>query len=231
MTALSSLTATLESVWASIQERNPDVPNALIVIGPAEKKRGGFRKLGHFSPRRWATRALEDGTPMEDASYHEVLVVAEELARPALDVFTTLAHESVHALAENRGIKDTSRQHRYHNRRFLTLAEEVGLFYPEDKPDPTIGFSAVRPFAETEREYAEAIAALAVALDVYRKAIVPGAKDPGKSKSQEPAECACNPPRLLRVSNKFLEEGAPTCPICERPFSRADLDLSNPEDN
>ncbi|WP_219419925.1 hypothetical protein [Pseudonocardia nigra] len=39
----------------------------------------------------------------------------------------TLLHEAAHGVATTRGIKDTSRQGRYHNRKFAELAEELGI--------------------------------------------------------------------------------------------------------
>jgi hypothetical protein len=60
------------------------------------------------------------------ASLSEVLITADGLAGSATDVMGTLVHEATHAIAFQRGIKDTSRQGRYHNRRFKTIAEEIG---------------------------------------------------------------------------------------------------------
>ena len=67
-------------------------------------------------------------------------VLSEVRAWPlgAVDVLGTLLHEASHALAHVRGIKDTSRQGRYHNRRFRDLAAEVGLAVREV---PVIGWS------------------------------------------------------------------------------------------
>ncbi|HWM39885.1 MAG TPA: hypothetical protein VNS49_22515, partial [Streptomyces sp.] len=49
--------------------------------------------------------------------------------------FERLLHEAVHGIAAARGIRDTSRAGRYHNRRFLVIAEELGLVHPEE-PHP-----------------------------------------------------------------------------------------------
>jgi len=43
------------------------------------------------------------------------------------DVLGTLLHEAAHGMAATRQIKDTSRQGRYHNRRFAELAAELGI--------------------------------------------------------------------------------------------------------
>ena len=51
----------------------------------------------------------------------------EGLRRGARAVLGTLLHEAAHGVATTRGIKDTSRQGRYHNRRFAELAAELGI--------------------------------------------------------------------------------------------------------
>jgi hypothetical protein len=51
-------------------------------------------------------------------------------------------HEAAHALATQRGIKDTSAAgNRYHNKRFAALAAELGLRSP-DTPDKITGWSS-----------------------------------------------------------------------------------------
>ena len=101
----------------------------------------GALKLGHFAAMRWthadaATtgRRRHAGRP----ALPEVFVGGEGLALGAVDVLGTLLHEATHALAHVRGIRDTSRQGRYHNRRFRDLATEVGL---EVREVPVIGWS------------------------------------------------------------------------------------------
>jgi len=74
-------------------------------------------------------------------------------------------HEAAHALADRRGIKDTSRQGRYHNRRFKRLAEELGLHVDHD---PTLGWSPISLPDTTAQQYASAIAALDPALTAHR---------------------------------------------------------------
>src|SRR5512135_2801935 len=52
-----------------------------------------------------------------------------------------MLHEAAHALATRRGIKDTSAAgNRYHNKRFVALAAELGLRGP-DTPDKVTGWS------------------------------------------------------------------------------------------
>ena len=56
-------------------------------------------------------------------------------------VVEVMLHEAAHALATRRGIKDTSAAgNRYHNKRFVALAAELGLRGP-DVPDKITGWS------------------------------------------------------------------------------------------
>jgi hypothetical protein len=73
--------------------------------------------------------------------------------------------EGAHAIADRRGIKDTSRQGRYHNARFRALAEEVGL---EVRGHPLIGCSAITLRTDTASVYSETLTDLTRALDVHR---------------------------------------------------------------
>ena len=76
------------------------------------------------------------------ASLSEVLITADGLAGSAADVMGILVHEAAHAIACQRGIKDTSRQGRYHNSRFKAIAEEVGLDVSRDPPTATRSLSS-----------------------------------------------------------------------------------------
>ena len=56
------------------------------------------------------------------ASLSEVLITHDRLADRPAEVLATLLHEAAHSVACKRGIKDTSRQGRYHNHRFQIVA-------------------------------------------------------------------------------------------------------------
>lgn len=125
----------LESAWADIHDRHPDVmPNVVFITGTGAKGRGGALTLGHFtlSPN-WQQRVDDD-----PARFHEVFIAAETLAQPASAILETLIHEAAHTVASTRGVKDVSRQNRYHNKRFRSICEEMGLswehleYVPED---------------------------------------------------------------------------------------------------
>ena len=55
------------------------------------------------------------------------MISGEALRRTPADVLGILLHEAAHALADARGITDTSRQGRYHNKKYALLAAELGL--------------------------------------------------------------------------------------------------------
>ncbi|HEY8558077.1 MAG TPA: hypothetical protein VIM97_12175, partial [Actinomycetes bacterium] len=109
--------------------------------------------LGHFAPHRWQVNG---------ADRHEVLVGGEGLQRGPVDVLGTLLHEAAHGLAQARDIQDTSRQGRYHNRRYATLARELGLEVASVQP---IGWSATTVPDATAAAYAGQLQELQAALD------------------------------------------------------------------
>ena len=111
------LLAALEQGWRTIAEHHPDLPPAQIVTGQGSGQRGGLL-LGHLAPDRWEPADGHGGLR------HELLIAGEGLARGAVDVFTTELHEAAHALALAREIADTSRDGRYHNKRYRDLAAE-----------------------------------------------------------------------------------------------------------
>lgn len=92
------------------------------------------KAYGHFTCKRVWTDAQEKGT-------HEINI-SPNFKRTKYDIVGTLMHEMVHAYAHANGIKDTSRQGRYHNKDFKKLAEERGLII---EYADVIGWSVTRP--------------------------------------------------------------------------------------
>ena len=74
--------------------------------------------------------------------YYELNFSAEYLSRLIENVLATLVHEMVHIYCMETGIKDTSNNGRYHNKRFKTEAEmrDLKIAYA-----PTIGWSVTEP--------------------------------------------------------------------------------------
>jgi hypothetical protein len=102
------------------------------VLGQGSGHHGGGLVLGHFAAERWQPAGSDD------VYVHELMIGGKGLRRGAPEVFATLLRGAAHALARVRGIQDTSRQGRYHNKRFKQLGEELGLVIARD---PRIGSS------------------------------------------------------------------------------------------
>lgn len=177
----------------AIRKRHAEVPNIVLVVGTSSRT-----KYGHFDPDKWDSKAAT----------HEIMLSGESLARGAVATFGTLLHECAHAYAATQGIKDTSRQGRFHNKKFKELGEKLGLHLEND---PRIGWSVTSVPKETQIEYKAEIAALAKALKAYRK---PEAPKPTK-KTTVRVECDC---RKVSVPIGFWEKGSFSCDLCGEPF-------------
>jgi len=206
-TEASAVVQALERAWWTIRENHPDLPPVVIVVGPGD---GGRRRVwGHFAPERWGQRG-------DVARTHEILIAGESLARPAVETLGTLLHEAAHVLAQTRKLQDTSRGHRYHNRRYKALAEEMGLDVAlADK----IGWSAttVRPL--TAQRYAAEVEALDAAQAAMRRAFrvtVVAEKDEKARAGRVKLQCQC--PRSISVAPGVAAEGSILCGVCESEF-------------
>jgi hypothetical protein len=150
-TTASKIVGLLETAYDTLRAGTPDLPPVFFKLDHGRK--AFSQTWGHFAPQAWTA----DGSPR-----HEVMIASECLAAGAEQVLQTVIHEAAHALAEARGVQETSRQGRYHNKRFVKLAEELGLTYecPENRdaegrliPDERIGWSHVVLTAETKARY------------------------------------------------------------------------------
>ena len=210
------MVAALESAWAAIRVRHPEIPAVVIVVGAGSGQRAGTLKLGHFAALRWTTTTDQPGdgeTEAQGAPLAEVFIGGEGLARGPVDVLGTLLHEAAHALANVRRIKDTSRQGRWHNAKFKALAEELGI---EVTKDDRIGWSPTSTPTSTRDAYADVIDHLSRALRL-RRAVELGAGDGTKKKPALPA-CICGCGRRIRVAPSVLELGPILCGGCEQVF-------------
>jgi len=206
--AASVLVAALEHAWQTIRQHHPDVPQAVLVV--ASGSEGKRLNLGHFAPHRWQVNGTDR---------HEVLVGGEGLHRGPLEVLGTLLHEAAHGLAQARQVQDTSRQGRYHNRRYAQLARELGLEVASVRP---IGWSATTIPDRTAAAYAGQLEELAAALVLWRRQehrIGTGTR----SRNLLPAACGCG--RRIRVAKAILAQAPILCALCEEPFQPDDPEL------
>ncbi|WP_198954429.1 hypothetical protein [Kineosporia sp. R_H_3] len=238
----SPIVAALEQAWTAIQARHPQIPDVVIVLasGSVGAPRGAL-KLGHFAAMRWThaeATEIAETVGASGSALGEVFVGGEGLALGAVDVLGTLLHEATHALAHVRGVKDCSRQGRYHNRKFRDLAEELGL---DVREVPVIGWSDTHVPAATRDEYAATLTSLTAALTLHRRAeggmpvTAPddeaagadpstgsGSAGPNSSRNGAAARCGCG--RRIRVTASVLALGPITCGLCGQPFSTSDTD-------
>jgi hypothetical protein len=206
--------AALEAAWSAIRRRHPDVPAAVVVVASGTDGRPGEARWGHFAALRWVRG--EEQLP-------EVLIAGGGLAREAEEVLATLLHEAAHGVAHVRQVADTSRQVRYHNRRFPALAEELGL-----------GGRRAASRVQLHRDHAargdrpplcRELEQLRPAFTLYRRreAQAPSTRG-GRASSNNGVACVCACPRRIRVARAVLELGPIVCGVCEGTFEPGQVD-------
>jgi hypothetical protein len=201
----AELIGALETAWAAIRVQHPDVPAAVIIVASGSAtKANAVAKWGHFASLRW-----QHG----DNQLPEVLVSGEGLRRTPIEVFTTLLHEATHGLADARGIKDTSRGGRWHNKHFAKLADELGLHAEKDDKH---GWSFCTPDPSIPGLYAPVLTILADAMRAFRHPEAVAEKTRKNSNNGLSLTCDC--PRKIRVSAAVADEGPIVCGVCDTPF-------------
>jgi hypothetical protein len=205
--------AALVGAYDALRANHPDLPRVVFVIGHGRARRRGGALLGHYLENSWRRKGARTRlTP-------EIFIAGEHLRAGGAAVFETILHEAAHALAAAREIAETSRQNRYHNGRFLQLAEELGLRHATGVSDPRLGFSEMRLRPETRATYADAISRLGQALVANR---LPAAHtDDTRNRNYVKAVCGCRPARIVRMSPGVVAEGGVLCQRCEREFRAA----------
>lgn len=162
---------------------------------------------------------------LPDLAAPESLIGESSSACGAELSFERLLHEAVHGIAAARGVRDTSRAGRYHNRRFLAIAEEMGLDHV-DEPHPSSGFSLVMLNPEAKRRYRPTIERLqralkahtvATASDTKRSFRGPAARH-GSSGGGVRVKAVCDCGRNVRVVPSVLAQAPIVCGGCGKPF-------------
>ena len=205
--AISGIVRVLEDIWHSIRARHGQIPAVVIII--ASGTDGKQAVFGHHAPGRWYA-----GTEQRA----EIMISGEGLRRDPQDVLGTLLHEAAHALAAVCGIKDTSRQGRYHNTKYKMLAEELGLTVAFD---PTIGWSLTTVPDATAATYTGQLAALHAAMTLWRtdEELAPTQR---RNSNLIAAICPCG--RSIRAAASTLAEAPIVCTACGEPFTAKNAD-------
>ena len=204
----SRILKVLEDIWLEIRRWHPDIPPAVIII--ASGTDGKQARLGHHAPGRWNVAGQQ---------YAEVMISGEGLRRTPHEVLGTLLHEAAHALACERGIKDTSRQGRYHNKAFKTCAEQLGLTVEHDD---RFGWSAATITPATESAYARQLRDLADAMTMWRHGETTTGPATRRNTNLIAAACPCG--RSIRIAASTLAEAPITCQACDQDFQAKNPD-------
>jgi hypothetical protein len=199
------LVLALEDAWSYLRGLHPDMPDAVTIIGTG--KEGKQVRHGHWHAGQWTV----DG----QAGVGEFFLAGEAMKEGAEYVFGIVLHEAAHAIATARGIKDTSRGGRYHNKAYADLAIEVGL---EVEKHSVYGWTLT-----TYRQRPDdlgAVGAIADALRIERPPVNSPEPEAEEEKEEKPktvgVECAC--PRKFRVKEDVLSEAPIICGACNTEF-------------
>jgi hypothetical protein len=151
----SALVAALEGAYTQVRASFPELPDVVMITGSGL---GAFSLTwGHFRRDAWVDALAQGRRP-------EMFLGAELMAAGARRTMRTLLHECAHVLAFVRDVQDTSRQGRYHNRRFVAICNELGLDYHHAEPHSSIGFSDVDFTPEGAQRWSTVIADLHAAI-------------------------------------------------------------------
>lgn len=194
----------LNTCFKALREHHPEIPNAVIVLGTSSTTRYGQYQAGTWEGAK-------------QTKMPEIILFGEALKRGAQATLATLIHESAHALATTRKIQDTSRQGRFHNKRFKALAEEVGI---DVSHNSSIGWSITALPAETATLYKFELQELAKALKTYR---IPPEETEPKEKTTMKIACDCKDAkgkleRPVTVPIKWFDKGDIICDVCDQAF-------------
>ena len=193
------------------------------------------RALGSFTEGAWR---------YGNRHVHELFLNADRRnSHPGIsaaeDVLTTLLHEGCHVWAQAQGIKDTSRDGRYHNRRFAEIALSIGLAIARDA---VIGHRTPSLSPWGRADYADLLLELERGLILAREpqpterqggdtksgdqqtAVSSPAGPPGSSKYVF-ASCRCQYGRgravTIRVAAGSWRPDVIWCSVCEAPFTES----------
>jgi hypothetical protein len=210
-----ALIAAIETVWATIQDRHPDVPDVVVTHGQGSDQKGGLR-FGHFAPARW-----QQG----ESQVHELFIGGEGLRQGPSMLLTTLIHEAAHGAARTRGVKDTSRQGRYHNTKYRAIAEEFGLAV--NACDPKSGWNWTELPDSTADTYTATLATLDTAIVAYRHN---EAANPSRTSNNNGVTLIFGCARKIRASKTVHAAGPINCGLCDQPFQAEDQDEDEQSD-
>lgn len=197
----SPLVKALEDAWIELQSRYPEIPDVVVVLGTGQVN-GKLEAWGSWTTNEWSVNGKLTG---------EFMLAGEAASKGAEFVLETLIHEAAHALNAARGIKDTSRQGRYHNQHYADAAIELDLSVEKDATYGWLNTAYI--VQERDRKILRSIEeALKLELPYTESKV----EDNKPVASTLVVQCAC--PRKFRAKEEMLEEGAILCSVCGEEF-------------
>lgn len=230
----SGVVRALENAWHFLMSLHSELPDMVIVTGSGMDSVGG--KWGHFRANGWNVRTE---TGEAKVKIDEMFMAGETLSQGGRKAMNTMTHEAAHVLAAVRGVQDTSRQHRWHNKEFLKIARELGMEYKQAAASKSIGYSGVTLTEETVAAYEAIIEELdrAIRADITLPPWLGGSddqdggenvhggrkpKDPDAPKTgNQKAVCGCAEPTIIYLSKKAQAKGTIRCDDCDNLFEFA----------
>jgi hypothetical protein len=158
---------------------------------------------------------------VDDDTVTGLVMSAETLAAGPEAVVECMRHEATHILCWVRGIKDTTMHGGYHNSNFVTVADELGLVWPEGtERGSSRGYSAVKLCETTLAKHAPDVKALAEIIpSMLHRLTMPAPADSPRRPGRLTLKCQCLPPRKLMISKTVADKGPIDCRICGAEFA------------
>jgi hypothetical protein len=151
---------------------------------------------GWFQARAWRHGNRTVHELFLNASYgdHDPRISAEE------NVLVTLLHEAAHVWASANNVRDTSRDGRYHNRRFAEIALAIGL---QVERDATIGHRTPRLSVRGRYDYADLLGELKDGLTLSRISR-PVRSTRNDTEEGAPAAGLADPDAVTPITSKYV---------------------------
>lgn len=125
--SLQPIIEKLENLFSKANDRfyNGELQKPVITVSPDSTK-GAYGWCTAY--KAWKNIDSKD----DKDGFYEINICSEYLTRPFEQVVGTLLHEMVHLYNLQKGIQDTSRGGKYHNKKFKEIAEQHGLHIEKD---------------------------------------------------------------------------------------------------
>lgn len=121
MSKITELTKNLQVIYDALNEKyfEGKLPESILTIQTPTKAASKRSYDSWLHPLKW-----EDD---KGVLYHEINLNPQHFIKPMVEIAAMLQHKMIHLYCLENGIKDTSRNFRYHNDNFRKEAESRGL--------------------------------------------------------------------------------------------------------